>query len=105
MVFDLDSFIALLLIRVKSFRESSSLTRALAWKFGIITVVKVTRSLEFEGLIGKVTDHGINNYYLTNKGIEFLEQHLDEGKLLLLEVYPEQYSFIVSLFNEDPPRG
>ncbi len=102
MVFDLDSFIALFLInRVESFRDSYSLTRALAWKFGIITVLKLTRNLEFEGLIGKVTDHGINKYYLTKKGIEFLERHQDKGKVLMLEVYPEQYPFIVSLFNED----
>ena len=100
MLFDLDSFITLFLIgKFKNFRDSYSLTRVLAWKFGIIAVVDLTRNLENEGLIHKEIVLGINNYSLTKKGIEFVETYIDMGKVKMLETYPSEFSFITLLFK------
>ena len=100
MLFDLNSFITLFLIsKFENFRDSYSLSKVLAWKFGIVTGLDITRDLEFEGLISKVTNQGISKYSLTNKGEEFVENYMDKGKALMLETYPEENSFVTLIFK------
>lgn len=99
MIFDLRYFIPLLLIdRVESFRDSYSLSKVLAWKFGIITVLDIINKLEQEDLLKKDTEHGICKYEVTSKGREFIEANINQGKALMLEKYGEEEVFISHLF-------
>jgi DNA-binding PadR family transcriptional regulator len=95
---DLNNFTALILLKVKSFQDSYSLTKVLAWKFGIINVSEITEKLKEEKLIISTIEKGISKYEITNKGLRYIEANKDEGKQLLLEQYKSEQSFVESLF-------
>lgn len=98
--FDLDNFIALILINnVESFRDSYSLSKVLAWKFDIITVLDVVKKLEEENLINKRTEMGISKYEITKKGKEFIKVNMTKGESLMLKKYQGEQAFITSLFS------
>ncbi len=98
-LFDLNSFITLFLInKVKGFRDSYSLTKVLAWKFDIITVLDITKKLEEGELIKKTLENGIEKYEVTNQGLDYIDANIIKGKALLLEKYKEERDFIDSLF-------
>jgi DNA-binding PadR family transcriptional regulator len=97
---DLDIFIPLVLIKeVESFRDSYSLTKVLAWKFDIISIVDVIKNLEKHGLIIVRITNGNKYFTITNKGLEYIEVNKYEGKRLLLEKYIEEQSFINSILG------
>lgn len=96
-IFDLDGFIALILLKVKSFQDSYSLTKVLAWKFGIIAVSEITEKLVGEKLIRSIIENGISRYEITTNGLEYIEINKNEGKQLLLEHYQGEQSFVESL--------
>ena len=100
LLFDLNSFITLLLInKVEAFRDSYSLYRVLAWKFDIITASDVLKILDEEKLINEKVENGISKYEITKKGQEFIEANMIKGESLMLEKYKEEQVFITSLFS------
>ncbi len=98
--FDLNSFIALLLIdKVEAFRNSYELTKVLAWKFDIITIVDIVQNLKDNNLIVSKSDKGIDKYEITNKGVDYINLNMDVGKISIQEKYIEDISFINALFS------
>lgn len=99
-LFDLNNFIALVLIsKIEEFRDSYSLSKVLAWKFDIITVLEITNKLEEDKLISRKAERGISKYEITKKGEEFIELNMIKGKSLMLEKYKTEQSFITSLLS------
>lgn len=99
LLFDLDSFITLFLIKkVKGFRDSYSLTRVLAWRFDIINVSDVTKELEDKKLIKTILEKGVEKYEITDQGLKYIDTNRIEGKALLLKRYEGEGDFIDSLF-------
>jgi len=99
-LFDLNNFITLVLIsKIEEFRDSYSLSKVLAWKFGIITVLEITNKLENDELISRKSEQGISKYEITKKGKEFIEVNMIKGKALMLEKHKEEQSFITALLN------
>jgi len=96
---DLDGFIALILLKNDYFQDSYSLTKALSWKFSIITVSQVTEKLQNAGLIKSIINNGISRYELTESGLEYIQTNTGEIKQLLLQKYKNEQPFIESIFN------
>lgn len=96
---DLDSIIALVLLKKEMFRDSYSLTKALAWKFGIISVSDIIIKLEGSELISRTINNGISKYDLTYTGLVYIEDHKGEIKHLLLQKYKDEQRFIESLLH------
>jgi len=96
---DLNSIIALVLIKKENFRDSYSLTKVLAWKFGIITVSDIIIELEDSALISRVINNGISKYNLTSTGLEYVEANKGEITFLLLKKFKDEQGFIESLLK------
>jgi len=96
---DLNIFIPLLLIKqVETFRDTYSLTRVLAWKFGLISIADIISRLKELDLIS-ASGSGNEFYEITLKGLSYLETNYDEAKRLMLEKYKNELSFIESVFG------
>ena len=100
--FNLDFLVTLLLInKVESFRNSYSLTKILAWKVDIIQFVELIDDLQNKGLIKVETREGKKSYEMTYKGHEYLREHLEEAKPIILKKYSEEATFVNSLLVDN----
>lgn len=98
---DLEIFIPLILIKqVESFRDSYSLTRVLAWKFDLISVEDIVTKLKELQFIAE-TGSAIKHYTITKEGSDYVESNMKQGKLLMLDRYTNEKSFIELLFPQD----
>ena len=96
---NIDFLVSLLVIgKGKSLRDSYSLAKVLAWKFGIIEFVELTCRLVKEELIKVEIIKRMELYELTSNGKLYLEKHLEEAKPIILEKYINEREFISSLF-------
>jgi len=81
----LEHLITLLLIdKVKSFRNSYTLTKVLARKFDIINFVELIDELKSQGLINVYVRDGISNYELTSSGTLYLHENLETHKSVII---------------------
>ncbi len=96
---DLDSFVTLVLLKRETFRDSYNLTKALAWKFDIISFLEIKKELKKKKFITEENIKGINWYKLTNAGLVYIEMYKEQGKSLLLEKYKEEQEFIEHIFS------
>lgn len=101
MIVNTNYLIALLLIkRVKSYRNSYSLTKVLAWKFDIINFVELIEKLTKQSMIEVKKINGINHYEITEKGETYLNENLEDAKPFILQKYLTEKDFINTLFDK-----
>jgi len=93
-------FIFLSLINnIPEFRDSYSISRVLAWKFDIIDISAIAKSLELLGMIVKLKNAAVSEYNITTSGKLYLAAYNDKGQLEAYNKNKEEYDFINTLFR------
>jgi hypothetical protein len=98
--FNLDEFIVLLLLEKNdNFRDSYSLNRILSWQFGILPVIELKEKMMKSDLIYEDSSDGLLKYYSTIQGREYMRDNLENGKLILFEIFSNKQEFLNALFD------